>query len=68
MKYRLDDITDDILIKILSCEPLKLQYVSVHFYNIINHNNQISNKIIKNIMIVLIYIIMFYQKITALLV
>ena len=47
MKYRLVDITDDILIKILSCEPLKLQYVSVHFYNIINHNNQISNKIIK---------------------
>ncbi len=46
MKYRLVDITDDILIKILSYEPLKLQYVSISFYNIIHHNNQISNEII----------------------
>jgi hypothetical protein len=47
MKHRLVDITDDILIKILSCEPLKLQYVSKNFYNIIHYNNQISNEIIK---------------------
>lgn len=47
MKHRLVDIIDDILIKILSYEPLKLQYVSVHFYNIINHNDKISNEIIK---------------------
>ena len=47
MKHRLFDMTDDILIKILLYDPLKLQYVSKNFYDIIHNNTQISNNIIK---------------------
>lgn len=47
MIRRLFDLTDDILIKILLYEPLKLQYVSKNFYDIIHNNTQISDNIIK---------------------
>ena len=47
MNHRLFDMTDDVLIKILLYDPLKLQYVSKNFYDIIHNNTQISDNIIK---------------------